>query len=58
MADAFAEPINGKIRDELLAIEVLDTLLQSVVTAEDHRPLDNTYRSHSSHGNRTSNVFR
>ena len=55
--NAFVESFNGKLRDELLAIEVFHTLLEAKVMAEDYRQHYNTYRPHSSLGYRTPNEF-
>jgi transposase InsO family protein len=42
------ESFNGKIRDELLAIEEFTTLLEAKIMAEDFRQHYNSYRPHSS----------
>lgn len=55
--NAFVESFNGKLRDELLAIEVFHTLLEAKVMAEDYRQHYNTYRPHSSLGYRTPSEF-
>jgi putative transposase len=55
--DAFVESFNGKLRNELLAIEEFHTLLEDKVMAEDYRQHHNTYRPHSSLGYRTPNEF-
>ena len=55
--NAYVESFNGKLRDELLAIEVFHTLLEAKVMAEDYRQHYNTYRPHSSLGYRTPNEF-
>jgi putative transposase len=55
--NAFVESFNGKLRDELLAIELFHTLLEAKVMAEDYRQHYNTYRPHSSLGYRTPNEF-
>jgi putative transposase len=55
--NAFVESFNGKLRDELLAIEVFHSLLEAKVMAEDYRRHHNTYRPHSSLGYRTPNEF-
>jgi putative transposase len=46
----FIESFNGKLRDELLAGEVFETLLEAKVLAEDFRTDYNDYRPHSSLG--------
>jgi putative transposase len=53
----FVESFNGKLRDELLAIELFHSLLEAKVMAEDYRQHYNTYRPHSSLGYRTPNEF-
>ena len=55
--NAFLEAFNGKLCDELLAIEVFHSLLEAKVMAEDYRTHYNTYRPHSSLGYRTPNEF-
>jgi len=55
--NAFVESFNGKLRDELLAVEMFHTLLEAKVMAEDYRRHYNTYRPHSSLGYRTPNEF-
>jgi transposase InsO family protein len=42
------ESFNGKLRDELLNVEVFETLLEAQVLAEDFPIEYNTYRPHSS----------
>ncbi len=44
----FIESFNGKLRDELLNVEVFETLLEAQVLAKDFRMEYNTYRPHSS----------
>lgn len=46
----FVESFNGRLRDELLAIEQFDTLLEAQVLIEDWRIEYNTKRPHSSLG--------
>jgi putative transposase len=46
----FVESFNGRLRDELLAIEQFDTLLEARVLIEDWRIEYNTRRPHSSLG--------
>jgi len=55
--NAFVESFNGKLRDELLAVEMFHTLLEAKVMAEDYRRHYNAYRPHSSLGYRTPNEF-
>ena len=55
--NAFVESSGGKLRDELLAIEMFHSLLEAKVMAEDYRRHYNTYRPHSSLGYRTPNEF-
>ena len=55
--NAFVESFNGKLRDELLAIELFHSLLEAKVMAEDYRQHYHTYRPHSSLGYRTPNEF-
>lgn len=55
--NAFVESFNGKLRDELLAIEVFHTLLEAKVMAENYRQHYNTNRPHSSLGYRTPSEF-
>lgn len=42
--NAFVESFDGELRDELLAIDVVHTLLDAKVMAEDYRQNPNTYR--------------
>jgi putative transposase len=51
--NAFVESFNSKLRNELLAIELLHSLLEAKVTAEDCRQHCNTYQPHSSLGCQT-----
>lgn len=55
--NAFVESFNGKLRDELLTIELFHSLLEAKVMAEDYRKLYNTHRPHSSLGYRTPSEF-
>ena len=50
--NGFVESFNGKLRDELLAREVFDTLLEAKVLIERWRRVYNTVRPHSSLGYR------
>lgn len=53
----FVESFNGKLRDELLNVELFDTLLEAQVLAEDFRIEYNTYRPHSALGGLTPAEF-
>jgi len=55
--NAFVESLNGKLRDELLTIELMHSLLEAKVMAEDYRRHYYTYPPHSSLGYRTPNEF-
>lgn len=55
--NAFVESFNGKLRDELLAMEVFHTLLKAKAMAKDYRQHYNTYRPHSSLSYRTPIEF-
>lgn len=55
--NAFVESFNGKLRDELLAVEQFHTLLEAKIMAEDYRQHYNQYRPHSSLGYRTPHEF-
>ena len=50
--NGYIESFNGKLRDELLAREVFDTLLEAKVLIERWRKAYNTVRPHSSLGYR------
>lgn len=50
--NGYVESFNGKLRDELLAREVFDTLLEAKVLIERWRKVYNTVRPHSSLGYR------
>jgi transposase InsO family protein len=50
--NGYLESFNGKLRDELLAREVFDTLLEAKVLIERWRKASNTVRPHSSLGYR------
>jgi len=52
------ESFNGRFRDEFLATEQFDTLLEAQVLAEDWRIEYNTYRPHGSLGGLTPEAFR
>jgi len=51
------ESAGGKLRDELLAIEMFHSLLEAKVMAEDYRQHYSSYRTHSSLVYRTPNEF-
>ena len=53
----FIESFNGKLRDELLAVEQFNTLLEAKIMAEDYRQEYNRYRPHSSLGYKTPDEF-
>jgi putative transposase len=53
----FVESFNGKLRDELLNVELFETLLEAKVLAEDFRIEYNTYRPHSALGQLTPEEF-
>jgi putative transposase len=42
--NAYVESFNGKLRDELLAVEIFTTLLEAKIMAEDYRQNYNKYR--------------
>lgn len=46
--NAYVESFTGRLRDELLAVEIFHTLLEAKVMAEDYRQHYNRYRPHSS----------
>ena len=50
--NGYVESVNGKLRDELQAREVFDTLLEAKVLIERWRKVYNTVRPHSSLGYR------
>jgi putative transposase len=53
----FVESFNSKLRDELLTVELFETLLEAQVLAEDYRIEYNTWRPHSSIGQLTPAAF-
>ena len=55
--NAFVESFNGKLRDELLAIEVFHSLLEAKVMAEDYRRHHKTFRPYTALGYRRHNEF-
>ena len=50
--NGYIESFNGKLRDELLNVEIFDTLLEAKVLIERWRREYNTFRPHSSLGYR------
>ena len=52
------ESFNGKLRDELLGIEIFTTLLEAKIMAEDYRQDYNQNRSNSSLGYLTPHEFK
>jgi len=48
--NGYIESFNGKLRDELLNLEIFDTLLEAKILAERWRREYNTFRPHSSLG--------
>jgi hypothetical protein len=48
--NGYIESFNGKLRDELLNVEIFDTLLEAKVLIERWRREYNTFRPHSSLG--------
>lgn len=55
--NAYVESFTGRLRDELLAVEIFHTLLEAKVMAEDYRQHYNRYRPHSSLGYLTPDEF-
>jgi putative transposase len=55
--NAYVESFNGKIRDELLAIEEFTTLLEAKIMAEDFRQHYNSHRPHSTLKYQTPDEF-
>ena len=55
--NAHVESFNGKLRDELLAVEIFTTLLEAKIMAEDYRQNYNKYRPHSSLNYMTPDEF-
>ncbi|MEV4315318.1 IS3 family transposase [Actinocrispum sp. NPDC049592] len=56
--NGYSESFNGRFRDEFLATEQFDTLLEAQVLAEDWRIEYNTIRPHGSLGGLTPTQFR
>jgi len=56
--NAYVESFNGKLRDVLLGIDILTTLLEIKIMAEDYRQDYNQNRPHSSLGYKTPNEFK
>jgi len=50
--NGYGESFNGKLRDELLNVEIFDTLLEAQVLAQRYRKHYNTARPHSALGYR------
>jgi putative transposase len=50
--NAFVESFNSRLRDELLNIEIISSLLEARVLAEQHRIEYNAYRPHSAYQGR------
>jgi putative transposase len=50
LAEPYVESFGGRLRDELLAVETLSTLLEARVLVEDWRIEYNTVRPHSALG--------
>jgi putative transposase len=55
--NAYVESFNGKLRDELLAVEIFTTLLEAKIMAEDYRQNYNKHRPHSSLNYMTPDEF-
>ena len=53
----FVESFNGRLRDELLAMEVFETLAEARVLAEEFKIEYSTFRPHSALGMRTLAEF-
>jgi putative transposase len=53
VAEPYVESFGGRVRDELLAVEALSTLLEVGVLVQNWRIEDNTVRPHSALGYRT-----
>jgi len=51
--NGYIESFNGKLRDELLNLEIFDTLLEAKILVERCRREYNTFRPHSSLGYKT-----
>ena len=56
--NAYVESFNGKLRDELLGVEIFTTLLEAKIMAEDYRQDYNQNRPHSSLGYKTPHEFK
>ena len=56
--NAYVEPFNGKMCDELQGIEIFATLLEAKIMAEDYRQDHNQNRPHSSLGYMTPHEFK
>ncbi len=53
----FVESFNGKLRDELLSVEIFDTVTEARILADEFRIEYNTYRPHSALRQRTPAEF-
>ena len=53
----FVESFGGKVRDEVLAVEAFDSLLEAKTVIEDWRNTYNTRRPHSSLGWKTPAAY-
>ena len=53
----FVESFGGKVRDEVLAVEAFDSLLEAKTVIEDWRNIYNTIRPHSSLGWKTPAAY-
>ena len=56
--NAYVESVNGKLRDELLGVEIFTTLFEAKIMAEDYRQDYNQNRPHSSLGYKTPHEFK
>jgi putative transposase len=56
--NAYVESFNGKLRDELLGVEIFTTLLEAKIMAVDYRQDYNQNRPHSSLGYMTPHEFK
>ncbi len=56
--NAYVESFNGKLRDQLLGIEIFATLLKAKIMAENYRQDCNQNRPYSSLGYLTPNEFK
>ena len=56
--NAYVESVNGKLRDELLGVEIFTTLFEAKIMAEDYRQDYNYNGPHSSVGYKTPYEFK